>query len=72
MYLDKTSKKGLGLLNGKGRRESCPNGKSIHSLTTSIPSLPPNMARLPIGIEHVSNHSYHFQFILYTPDSASS
>eukprot|EP00080_Pristionchus_pacificus_P009655 PDM69675.1 PHD finger motif containing protein [Pristionchus pacificus] len=53
---NETSKKAVRILNGKGRRESCPNGKSIHSLTTSIPSLPPNMARLPIGIEHIRPH----------------
>lgn len=64
--VDETSKKAVRILNGKGRRESCPNGKSIHSLTTSIPSLPPNMARLPIGIEHVSIHSYQHQSILFT------
>ncbi|GMR53650.1 hypothetical protein PMAYCL1PPCAC_23845 [Pristionchus mayeri] len=40
----------------RGRRSSCREGKPLDSYQSSIPHLPPNMARLPTGIDQIRPH----------------
>ncbi|GMT00632.1 hypothetical protein PENTCL1PPCAC_22806, partial [Pristionchus entomophagus] len=50
------NKRRVTTLNSEGRRSSCPDGTSLHSIVSPLPPPPPNMARLPTGVQQIRPH----------------